>query len=90
MMPWTVIRYDDEGWPSHPDEDLPPDGAIVEMWRPGTEAAWYFGRGICRRVLIDGQHHSAEIGRTTHHGTQYPPNDMPLDVTPGGVVWRTV
>lgn len=89
-MPWTVIRYDENGWPSHPDEDLPPDGATVEMWRPGGDPGWFFARGLCHRVILDvnGEHRSAQIANTTHSGVQYPPPDMPIDVQPGGVVWR--
>jgi hypothetical protein len=86
-LPWTAIRYDDGGWPSHPDEDLPPDGALVELWRFSTaEGEWHFGRGICERILIDG-HASAQI-ISDHYGLQFPPPDMPTDVPPAGVVWR--
>lgn len=83
-----MVRYDENGHPSHPDEDLPPDGALIEMWRRADGPAWFVGTGIAADDTTADGHRSSAIRSTKTHGMAYPPSDMPLDVTPSGVVWR--
>lgn len=86
---WTVVRYAPGGWPSHPDEDLPPDGARVELWRHGGR--WLGTKGTARRVIMDSGHESATIfGRDMTFSLGDPPDGMPEPSMPSGVVWRLI
>jgi hypothetical protein len=82
---WTVIRYDADGWPSHPDEDLPPEGVQIEMWRTnGLE--WLMSLGSV--VRHESQGHQTATMRQTRTGVHQPPPDIPDPAQGSGVVWR--
>jgi hypothetical protein len=82
---WVAIRYDEDGWPSHPDEDLPPDGARVEMWR-GNGLECLRSRGRVRRHEAQGRP-TATID-TSDTLVMAAPKDLPEAHGRAGVVWR--
>lgn len=85
MSGWVVVRYE-EGWPSHPNEDLPPDGARVEMWR-GNGLEFLRSRGVVRRHKSEDGHQTATIDESKTLVME-PPEDLPESHGVAGVVWR--